>query len=271
MDTVYLEDHPPARSQFRRTRRATVTGAIVIHTAENATDLTLPDDGAENVAAFIARRSDAGSYHSIADSDSTVNVGRYEWEMYHEGTGGNRWSLGLSFACKAHQWPSLSPGWVESALQNGATEAANMADWVKTTTGIIVPADRITAADYRSGKPGFISHAELDPGRRSDPGAGFPWARFLDIYKRSQQSPVDPVSGHPKKDPPLRLHEAVMETEELYRARRGYDTFGNPNYSGNEIHLWRLDLHRKIYVLGEDVRPTLAYIDWALAQEQETD
>lgn len=179
---AYLDDNPPAVSQFRRTRRAAVTGAIVVHTAENSTDTTLPDGGAEAVARFISRRSTPGSYHSVVDSDSVVDVGRYEWEMFHEGTGGNRWSLGLSFACQAAQWTRLPDRWVDSAIRNGALEAAMMAAWVKQTVGVTVPARRITPAQYRAGQPGFISHAELDPGRRSDPGASFPWNTFLERF-----------------------------------------------------------------------------------------
>lgn len=180
---AYLDDHPPARSQFRRTRRAAVTGAIVVHTAENTTDTTLPDGGAEAVARFISIRTDAaGSYHSVVDSDSIVDVGRYEWEMFHEGTGGNRWSLGLAFACRASQWSTLPDRWVTDAIRNGGLEAATMAAWVQSTVGVVVPARRISAAQYRAGQPGFISHAELDPGRRSDPGADFPWTMFLDRF-----------------------------------------------------------------------------------------
>lgn len=134
------------------------------------------------MARFIATRNTAGSYHSVVDSDSVVDVGRYEWEMFHEGTGGNRWSLGLSFACRAAEWPNLPDRWVDSAIRNGALEAAMMAAWVKQTVGVTVPARRITPAQYRSGQPGFISHAELDPGRRSDPGAAFPWNTFLERF-----------------------------------------------------------------------------------------
>ncbi|MCP3990523.1 MAG: hypothetical protein GY724_15705 [Actinomycetia bacterium] len=180
---IYLEDHPPARTQFRTTRRAAVTGAIVVHTAENTTDTSLPDGGAEGVARFISIRTDAaGSYHTVVDSDSVVDVGRYEWEMFHEGTGGNRWSLGLAFACEAAEWPNLPETWVGPALRNAALEAATMAAWVKSTVGVTVPAKRITATQYRNGEPGFIGHGDLDPGRRSDPGAEFPWNRFLDQY-----------------------------------------------------------------------------------------
>lgn len=192
---TYLEQHPPRRSQFRRTRRAAVTGGICVHTAENTTDLKLPDGGAEAVARFISTRSNAGSYHSIADSDSVVRVMPYEWEAFGEGTGSNRWALHLSWACKAHQWAHLPNAWVDGAIRNGATEAARMAHWVKKTRGIIVPARRITLAEYRAGEPGFISHGEVDPGRRSDPGSEFPWDSFLHHFAEAtqQETPMDEV------------------------------------------------------------------------------
>ena len=191
--SMYLEDHPPARSQFRNPRRADPTGAIVIHTAENATDLTLPDAGAENVARFISTRTTPGSYHSIVDSDSIEPVCKYEWEAFGEGTGGNRWSLHLAWACRAGQWPALPAEWVVPAINNGAIEAANMARWVRTTVGVTVPARRITATDYRNGLPGFVTHADLDPGRRTDPGEHFPWRAFLAGYAHQiTLTPGDP-------------------------------------------------------------------------------
>lgn len=180
---LYLADHPPAIRQFRTNRRAEVAGSIVVHTAENHPDLTLPDHGAEGVARFISRRTDtAGSYHTVVDSDSAVRLGSYSWEMFGEGTGGNRWALHLSFACQADQWPNLPGSWVSGAITNGASAARDMAEWVKESRGITIPAKRITAAQYRAGAPGFIGHAEVDPRRRSDPGAGFPWETFLDAY-----------------------------------------------------------------------------------------
>lgn len=187
---VYLETHPPKRSQFRKKRRAAVTGAIVIHTAESVADTKGDDFGAENVAKFIQGRSSAGSYHSIVDSDTIVRLVRYEWEAFHEGTGGNRWSLGLSFATQAAAWQRLPADWVQAAITLGASEARNMADWVKTTRNITIPAKRITAAEYRAGQPGFISHAELDPGRRSDPGDKFPWTDFLQAFDTGENPPV---------------------------------------------------------------------------------
>lgn len=182
---VYLADNPPARRQYRNPRRDQASGCIVVHTAENHPDLVLPDAGAEGVARFIRTRTDGpGSYHSIIDSDSILRLGDYRWEMFHEGTGGNRHSLGLSFACQAIQWPTLPEQWVDAAIDLGAREAANMARWVQATTGVRVPASHNTSADaYRRKVPGFYAHATLDPGRRSDPGRAFPWDQFLTRYR----------------------------------------------------------------------------------------
>lgn len=208
--TIYLEMHPPIRKQYRSPRRAKPTGAIVVHTAESEPILVLPDDGATNVAHFISTRTDPGSYHSVSDSNATVHVGRYEWEMFGEATGGNPWALHLAFACKAHLWPTLPADWVEEALRNGALEAARMAAWVLETTGVIVPARRITAAEYRAGKPGFIGHGDLDPLRRTDPGARFPWNAFLNIFSDHTGEPPMPTYQQRKEQAAYRLQSILL-------------------------------------------------------------
>ena len=195
-DPTYLEAHPPARSQYRRPRRAEPSGAIVVHTAENAPDLDGDDGGAEGVARFISTRTDAGSYHTVVDADSIVRVVPYDAEAYGEGTGGNPYALHLSFAVKTGTWDELEPDRLAAIVLNGARAAADMARWLNPK-GKATPAVRISADAYRRKAAGFISHAELDPSRRSDPGASFPWGAFLDLYAQELHMPTttDPVKA----------------------------------------------------------------------------
>lgn len=64
----YLLNNPPASPQFYPSRNNGWQGGIVIHTTEGVGGY----DSAENTAAYIARRLNAGSYHAIADLDGIV-------------------------------------------------------------------------------------------------------------------------------------------------------------------------------------------------------
>jgi len=180
--SAYLAGRKLASPQYRSPRRKRLTGAIVVHTAESVLDTIGPDTGAENVAEWMTRRTDPGSYHDLVDSDSIVHLVDYDDEAFHDGTGGNRWSLGLSFACRTTDWAQMTPAKRDAFIENGARAAARMIAHVHARTGVVVPAKRITAEQYRAGAAGFVSHGELDPGRRSDPGnkpGQFPWDQFL--------------------------------------------------------------------------------------------
>lgn len=179
---TYLETHTARQRQFRRPRRAAPSGVVVVHTAESAPDTAGPDTGAENVARFIAGRSDYGSYHDLCDSDSIVQLVPYDAEAYGDGTGSNPHAYHVSAATQAHRWPTLSQAWREGTVRNMAAAAANYARWLRAEHGIEIPARRITRAQSEARVPGFLSHGERDPGRRTDPGQDFPWSLFLTTY-----------------------------------------------------------------------------------------
>ena len=187
----YLIDNPPRVYQFRRPRRGTVTGCIVVHTAESALDGLADgvDASAENVARFIRDRSDYGSYHRLVDSDSIVALVPFDAEAYGDGTGSNLWALHLSFACRTTDWKTMGKARRDATIRNGAKAAAEMARWVERTRKIKVPAKRISKADSDRGLPGFIAHGTRDPGRRSDPGADFPWDDFLAAFVAEMRPP----------------------------------------------------------------------------------
>jgi hypothetical protein len=181
---AWLDDHPPVRDQFRCPRREKPSGVMCVHTAENTPDFVALDGGAEAVANFIRTRTTPGSYHDLVDSDSCINLVAYTCEAYQDGTGSNPHAWGGSVATRADVWPLAPKAWRDGAIGQLAAAAARYARWVKATHGITVPARRINRAQSEARIPGFISHAERDPARRSDPGAEFPWAQFLTEYAR---------------------------------------------------------------------------------------
>ena len=181
---IYLIDNPPRIRQYRSPRRTRPSGLIVVHTAENLTDESPPDRGAENVAAFIQRRTNYGSYHHIVDSDSILQLVRFGDEAFHDATGSNPYSYGVSAATQAAKWGHVSKAWREATVLNMARASARYARWVKTNYGIIIPARRVSRAESEARKPGFISHAERDPKRRTDPGHLFPWDDFLSEFAK---------------------------------------------------------------------------------------
>jgi hypothetical protein len=192
---AYLDDHPPVRSQFRDPRRQSVSGVVVVHTAESVMDMVGPDTGAEGVAHFITVRDTPGSYHELVDSDSYINVVRWTCEAFHDGTGSNPHSFGLSFACRTTDWATMGDAKVTAFLERGAQRAAAYARWCRTQHGIIIPSTRITRDESDRKVPGFISHGQRDPGRRTDPGQEFPWALFLARFKALTDGvPIPPTT-----------------------------------------------------------------------------
>jgi hypothetical protein len=228
--TAYLVANPPRRAQYRKGRRAKPTGTIVLHTAENAPDLDGPDPTAENMARFIAGRTDAaGSYHLIGDRDSHVQLVPFDWEAFHDGTGSNPWSIGISLACKAawfRQAPDDQKLWYMARL---ATMARLASDWLQATHGITVPVRRLTKASAT--EPGFCSHQDREtwfgkPGRRTDPwGNSDPmWHLFLSLYEDTAST----TTPAPQEDDDVKKLLALAKIEYAYRA------FGRDPHAKNE-------------------------------------
>lgn len=180
---AYLVDNPPRRRQFKaRTQRP--SGVVVVHTAESTPDWVGHDSGAEAVARFIQGRSDPGSYHDLVDSDSIITLVPYDQQAYHDGTGSNPHSYGVSAATQAAKWNQAPKEWRTKTVRNMARAAAHYSQWRREKYNVPhIPARRVSKAQSSRGVPGFISHGERDPGRRTDPGASFPWELFLDYYK----------------------------------------------------------------------------------------
>lgn len=180
---IYLEKNPPAITQYR-SRKATPRSVIVLHTAESGSNSGPPDDRAENTARFISNRENYGSYHMIGDTDSIIKLVRFRDAAFHDGTGSNEWSVGISLAIDAADWPSFDEETKNRLVAVMAQMAARAANWMDRKGYGKPAALRLSKEESESeSASGFISHADRDPARRSDPGADFPWEDFFAAYE----------------------------------------------------------------------------------------
>lgn len=241
---VYLVENPPRVRQYRSPRRERPSGVVVVHTAESFPDEVGPDTGAENVARFIELRTNHGSYHDLVDSDSIIQMVRYSDEAFHDATGSNPHSYGVSAATQAAKWRELGDDWVDATVRNMARATARYARWVKTHYGIVIPARRITRAESENRKPGFISHAERDPDRRTDPGRHFPWGDFLGYYADEMEDDMTPEQAK-------QLDTIFSRVSTMFSVLNSYDDakIQRPDADGTSGMRWALqrvweDTHR---------------------------
>jgi len=180
----YLQDNPnPYTPQYGWPRNR-VSGVIGVHTAENNTCFNGPDPGDTDVAGFISRRTDYGSYHVLADADSVNPLIHPSWAAWADTTN-NAHAMSVSAAVRANDWSRMDPARREQVVRNLGAGAGLLA-LTAVRDGLlsaVPPAVRISAADAINGtRPGFYGHGETNPGTRYDPGADFDWGLFLSSY-----------------------------------------------------------------------------------------
>ncbi|MHC6592438.1 hypothetical protein [Arthrobacter sp. C152] len=180
----YLEEHPnPNTAQYGWPRNR-VSGVIGVHTTESGVIPSGADPGAENTAAFIARRTDYGSYHIIADWDTIVPMTRPTFAAWADTTN-NVHAMSVSGAMDAARWRDIAPDRAAGIVKNmGVAAAMLVRDAI--AHGVLdapPPAQRITAQQAINGTAaGFYGHGETNPGTRYDPGTNFDWDLFLATY-----------------------------------------------------------------------------------------
>ena len=182
--TYYLEDHPNPNTGQYGWPRTWVSGVIGVHTTESGVVPAGADPGAENTAAFIARRTDYGSYHILADWDTIVPLTRPKFAAWADTTN-NVHALSVSGAMNAARWRDLTPERAAGIVRNmGIAAAMLVRDAIAHgVLADVVPARRITAQEAISGsRAGFYGHGETNPGTRYDPGTNFDWDLFLATY-----------------------------------------------------------------------------------------
>lgn len=201
----YLLDHKPASPQYRRPRRQPLSGAIGWHTTEGALDRIAPDTGAENVAAYISRRTDPGSYHAIHDSDSTVLMLPDDAEAFHVAADGiNRFTVGQAAAMRTTDWHPSDPQSVD-ILHRMAIWAVGF--WSRNGVDPRACAKWLTRAEVLDRQPGMFLHGTVQSDR-SDAWLRSPHRLTLEAMTVQAildlcplPTPEDPMTTHVKLHP----------------------------------------------------------------------
>jgi N-acetyl-anhydromuramyl-L-alanine amidase AmpD len=154
-------------------------GVVVIHTME----IGERSDAAESCARWFADPASEVSAHYCVDADTVIKCVSEEDIAWHA-RGGNTNSIGVELAGSAGQGPR---GWDDSyswaVLERTAALVAEICGRHR------IPVRRLHAADLRAGRRGITGHADVSAAFRKsdhwDPGAGFPWDRFLGLVRAS--------------------------------------------------------------------------------------
>jgi hypothetical protein len=187
--SFYLLDNPPASPQFYPTRTSTPTFAVGVHTSEGPTG----SGSARNLAAFIARRTDPGSYHVIVDADDTISMVPPDYTTFSVAASGynsRTWHI-----CLAGRSSELDPDDTNTQAMIVRAGAAIRDLW--NSQGIALSAAKWIGTDALS-RPGLFCHGDVQPWDRSDAWTRHPDRSRLDQMLSDAISP--PIPPTPEDD-----------------------------------------------------------------------
>ncbi len=124
-------------------------------------------DTAEGVAAHLATVDGPEAAHAVVDPDTIIDLLPDETTALH-GARSSSAALDLALAYDPAAW-GTDPATEEALLVRAAAWAGVRAVRHR------IPVRRITVDEWHSGQRGFAAHGDIDP------GADFPWPRFLQL------------------------------------------------------------------------------------------
>jgi len=150
---------------------------IVMHTMEAPEEA----DTAEDVARYFIENSRKVSAHYCVDNDSVVGCVPEERVANHA-AGDNLQSIGIELAGRASQ---TREQWADAYSRAELLSAAKLCANIGKRRGI--PARFLSDAELSNRVKGFVSHDAVSrvfgDNIRDDPGAHFPWNKFLGDVK----------------------------------------------------------------------------------------
>jgi len=175
----YLLDNPPASPQFHTSRANTPTWAVGVHTSEGPRD-------AEALCRFIAGRSDPGSYSTVVDADSTIDLVPHDYTTFSIATSG--YNSRTYSVCIAGRSADLSAGdsYTLACIDRLGAVIVNL--WTLVGVNPVGSANWIGTEALN--RPGLFCHGDVQPWDRTDAWSTHPERAALD------QALIDSIVRH---------------------------------------------------------------------------
>lgn len=220
----FLLDNPPKSPQFYPIRNGTPTWAVCLHTSEGPRD-------AFSLAGFIARRSDPGSYATIVDANTTLDLVPHTYTTFSVATPSyNSRTYSICIAGKSAEL-SVSDPYTVACIDRVASVIVNL--WS------IVGVDAVASAQWIGSealnRAGLFCHGDVQADR-SDAWARHPERSQLDkllvdaILRHASQNGDDEMKSILVLDPAD--GRKVWEVWGLFRRHVSPDVFSVKRYLG---------------------------------------
>ena len=190
----YLIDNPPRSPQFYPSRSNTPTWAVGVHTSEGPTG----PGTARNLAAFIARRSDPGSYACIVDCDETVVLVPPDYTTFSVAASGynsRTWHI-----CLTGRSAELAPD--DANTQAMIKRAGEAIRTLWNLLGVDARANAAWIGTDALNRVGLFCHGDVQSWDRSDAWSRHPDRGRLDqmLIEAIVETPAPPVPPTPQDD-----------------------------------------------------------------------
>lgn len=271
-----LLDRPNPYGPHYYTTRNQPLLAIVVHVTAGAEDLdTLDDLSAENVAAYAGTTDREVSWHSGSDADSWVSLLPAGYTAWHA-TSYNSTTYGHEISKRTTDWRGMPAVWTDKTLGMAALGPDGSSGLRKIALDNGIPLRWATRteldaqiANYRAGRQwqrvGFITHHEVQPADRTDPGYVYEAGHLIDTFPRERFMALlnleDDVIPQELIDAPLygrRRSDTDPRGYEEYNTTVG-EVFMDLHAATFQGHGWNLDW-------GPGVLPRLGALEDVVAE-----
>lgn len=232
----YLLDNPPASPQFHTSRANTPTWAVSVHTSEGPRD-------AAALAGFIARRPDPGSYATIVDADTTIDMVPPDYTTFSVAASG--YNSRTYAVCIAGRSADLSATdvYTLACIDRLGSVVANL--WALVG---VDPSNAAWVGTAALDGPGLFCHGDVQPWDRTDAWSIHPDRAALD------QALVDAIWRHARPNPPPSQETIVRR---FIRARSRPEVFCTDLLT--KVHMQSEQALREMnYALGQSGLTPLA-------------